>query len=285
MLQDVAEADIKPVEEGDDAALVVDSSSKFHVSLPDGAAYFAIVSSAANPNMLQRAVENAATAHACLSRPVSAPVLSPVANGRVKGLSFAVWPFRRALLDSGRAGRFLRFFQYAPRICDWHIDFVSETLRPAAPETYCRNLEVITADTHFSQEIRDAASLATERLRAGDGSPRHCLQHGDFWIGNILMPASGDDAPFFVIDWSGMTQDGYPYIDLCRMLMSVRCSQRFAARQLSVLQSRVGGDKTDMIASVLSSLGHLGRNLEHFPPDRYRGTAEDVFRFANRSWR
>lgn len=281
--QAVTQGDIRPVGGAAPGADVADATQKFVVTLPEAGTGFAIVSGPVNPDMVARAAGNIAQARALLPPEVAAPVLAPVATGRVRGLSFAVWPFRAAFLSGGKVRRRLRRYHRGPQICRWHIDVTGHSLIPAEPDICAENLETIARHPGFSDHMRATAQDGLARLQAQQLSLSHSLQHGDFWTGNILLPASGDAAPFFVIDWAGMNREGYPFVDLCSMLISLRCSHRFAARQIAALQARVGCDRFGLLVSVLNGLGYLGRHLEHFPPERYARMAEDVFLFADRT--
>ena len=78
-----------------------------------------------------------------------------------------------------------------------------------------------------------------------------------------------------------MQRQGYPFLDLARILMSLRCGAQFNANCVKDLCQHVGCDKEDVTAYILSAYGQIGANLEHFPPDRFRAATLSLYRFVN----
>lgn len=261
---------------------VADATLKFLAPTAAGEAGFLVVSGAGNPHLVQRGVDNILAARSAVSARTAAPILPPVTTGQVAGRSFAVWPRKPPFLASNRVVRRLKGRFYAGRVTRWVADLCRETQAAADPDTVLQDLSVITGDGKFPDDIRNAADAAAARLREGKWRPLHCLHHGDFWAGNLLMPSGPDAAPFYVIDWAGMRRQGYPFLDLARMLMSLRCSAGFNANAVENLCRHLGCEREDATAYILSACGNIGANLEYFPPDRYRAATLDLYRFIGR---
>ena len=277
--QDLTAAAIHPLQDAAHKAEVADATLKYRVSLPGEAPGFLLVSGAGNPDMMGRAVRNIALCRAQLSAAVAAPVLPPLTDGVVAGRHFALWSARPDFLAGGRVLRVIRRRQYTGRICDWLVALAAETRKKANTETVSGDLGTIAGDAGLPDAIRGTAHQALDRLRAGTWVPEHCFQHGDFWSGNVLRPLRGEAVPFHVIDWAGLSAEGYPFIDMARMLMSLRSPARVATRHVAALQEVMACSREDALAYVLAALGHTGQRLEHFPPDRYRALVGQVCGF------
>jgi len=255
---------------------VDDETLKCLVSCPSGGPGFMLVSGAGNPDLVARAVRNIHAVRARLPETIAGTVLAPVMAGNVAGLSCAVWPRHEPFLASSRLHFRFRALRYRGQLLDWVREVCAASLfEPVSQEERYRGFErplsLLAADTGFSGEVRHKALAALERLRHGIWSPRHCIQHGDLWCGNILLPRPGDrGATHYVIDWAGASLAGYPVIDSMRLGLSLRSNPRRMRAHLKGLASVLGCEERDLLSYTLCAIGALGDNLEHFPPDRYR---------------
>ena len=268
---------VVPLQNDDFKEDVADATQKFLVPTPQNTDGFLQVSGAGNPQLVGRAVANIETARRSLSAPTAAPVLAPVMTGKIAGADYAIWPRKRPFETANRVLKRVRYRLYARRIVSWSQAVCLETLCPADPQTVTRDLQEISQDSGLSDAIRHTADRATERLATGQWAPLHCLHHGDFWAANLLRADPGDPAPFHVIDWGGMQRHGYPFLDLCHMLTSLRTSHRFNRDSLEQLRQGVGCAPEDMQAYILCAYGRIGRALEHFPRHRYRIAVQTTY--------
>lgn len=259
---------------------VADATLKFRIRLRDGRRGFGLVSSDGNPQLVARAVENIEIARHAVSAPVAGPILKPFATGTALGMSFAVWPEKAEFLTGNRISRFVTKKRHGRAILDWSVALCRETLTPADPETFLRDLTQTEEDALLPAALRQDAATARTRIESGAWRPSHCIHHGDFWTGNILLPGGAETDPFYVIDWAGMQKDGYPFMDLLRMLQSLGASAGLRRSCLTQLRAATGSDPVDTIGYTLSAIGFIGQNLEHFPPDRYREMAGSLYAFA-----
>ncbi|WP_159966352.1 phosphotransferase [Profundibacterium mesophilum] len=260
---------------------VADATLKFLAPTPEGAPGFLILSGPGNPDLVARAVRSINEARSEVSPQIAAPILPAVLEGTISGMSFALWPRSRSLDEGGKVKRLIRRRLYAGAILDWNADLVRQTLLPGLAQTFQDDLHVIANDDLFPQEMRRDADRAATRLARGEWTPRHALHHGDFWSGNILLPQRGTGRAFHVIDWAGMQRRGYPFYDLARMSQSLRIGRRQHHRHVEKLRAIVDCAPRDVTSYMLSALGHIGRNLEHFPPERYRAMAIDIYGTMN----
>ena len=255
-----------------------DATLKFRARLPDGSSGFLLVSGPGNPRLVSRAVRNIHTARACLSAETAAPILLPVLTGEIEGHDFALWPELCPFHATSRLKNFVLRHRYTGPILGWSERLTVETLQPGDPERFLADLQVIAGDDAFPPEMRADAAAAADRIASGAWRPKNCLHHGDFWTGNILLPKHPRTPGFSVIDWAGMQRAGYPFLDLSRMVRSLRVTAAVRLRHVETLRRVVGCERRDVPAYLLSAFGHIGRNLEHFPVDRFWAMAIQVYR-------
>lgn len=258
---------------------VPDATQKFWVKARNGQRFVLLVSGVGNPLLMARAVENIRVARASLPSNLATHILEPVATGENDFLSYALWQYKRPFPSKGRWQKFVARRRYSAPVLDWIVSMSRETLQDADPDTFSKSLEVICEDDRFTADMQRDASLAIDRIRAGIFRPRHCLQHGDLWSGNILLPTKPEEPPFYIIDWGGMQLHGTPFVDSPRLLISMQSNARLSASHIEALRNEIACDPEDIISYTLSGLGCIGKNLEHFPPDRYRKMAIMVYKF------
>jgi len=261
---------------------LADSTLKCLVPCPSGEPGFLLLSGPGNPDLVARAVRNIGAVRSRLPEPLAATVLAPVLTGEIDGRSCAVWPRHLPFVVPGRLRFRLRALWYRARLLGWARDLCAATLsEPAGAEArrqgFGAPLARLTADAGFPDDLRRRAEAALARLETGAWQPRHCIQHGDLWAGNFLLPRPGTPpVPLYVIDWAGARLTGYPVFDSARLGLSLRCPPRRMATHLAGLAGVLGCEVTDIPAYALCAIGDLGATLEHFPEARYRQMAQQV---------
>ena len=255
---------------------VADATIKALVPVPDGVG-FMIISGDGNRELVQRGVENIMKARSLVGESCAAAILPPILSGRIDGRSYAVWK-RHKPLPSGRGNKLIMRWMFAPRILNWAHELCADSLKPALDDKsqFQEPLEAVIRDAAFPPAMRRYAENALNRI--GDLRLMQCIQHGDFWEGNVLRSTRGD-SELFVIDWAGANVTGYPVMDITRMLMSLGCSKRARDYNYSRLCSTLSCDRCDLVAYALAATGYLGANLEHFPIERYYALSERVFNY------
>ena len=271
---------IEPMADDQLAARLDDATSKYVVRMADGPNLFLIVSGAGNRHLVGRAVANIGAARAAVSPATARHILDPVAAGVAAdgagGTSYAAWTRQQAFPTAGRLQRFLARRRHAGPILDWAEGLVRDTLAEGDAGAFAAGLRRVERERGFAPAMREDAARARARLEAGAWRPRHCLQHGDLWLGNVVLSEGPEGPSFYVVDWAGMERDGYPFYDLGRMLMSLRAPPRMARERVARLCGLVGCAPADAIAYALAGLGHLGRHLECFPPDLWRSMGAEL---------
>lgn len=173
----------------------------------------ALCSAPAAPDMVRRAMNRARKAKAILGASMGAPILDPLAEGSVGGLSYAVLPYCNKLSEL-RAIWWPQRALLRPSILDWLARVTKCTMRGAEPATtyrdFAERLRRMVSLKPLSQGMRAAAKWSAARLDCGAWTPRHVLMHGDMSKGNILVrPANGTAERwtwrerFIIIDWGG----------------------------------------------------------------------------------
>jgi hypothetical protein len=234
----------------------------------------ALCSAPASPSMVERAIGRARKAKEILGASIGAPILDPLLEGTVMGLSYAVLPYCNSLSDYRPVWWLQRALLRRP-IFDWLW---------RANERTIRDIDPVSADQSFAEPLRRilslkpvlsdgllaAAETAGERLLARKWTPKHVLMHGDFWRGNILI-RSADDAikqknwrdRFAIVDWPGSEVRGYAMFDLIRMAQSMRLSPRHLRNEVTRHCHLLQCEPVDAMSYLLTALGHIHMNLEH----------------------
>lgn len=256
---------------------VPDATRKFGVHAESGFKGVLLISGTGNPSLVARAVENIRLARNRLSNKTASHILQPVLSSQEAGVSFAVWPMMRATLSGNRVKRYVARHPNIGAVLDWSVAVCIETAEDGDAAKYLADLNGLETDTHFPAQMRQAANDAMERLQAGVWAPKQCLHHEDFWVGNVLVGQRGHGPEFHVIDWAGMNLQGYPFLDLARMLESARVGGRTRRAYVEKLRAALGSAPCDTLAYCLSGVGNIGQNLEFFPQDRYRAMAIKVY--------
>lgn len=225
-----------------------------------------------------------------VSAGVAGHIATPLATGRFEGQSWAAFA-RLSPMASWRGARMLQKPRIAGPVLDWLAQLARETQQPETTAAgyearFVHPLEVLALDHDLSDPLRRFAQDCRDRLLRDRPALVTVVQHGDFWVGNILFrrrrwptfnPALGD---FCVIDWRGARLDGYPCADAIRLISSL---YRVNAPQTGAFLDRylkaLALAEADMALYSLLSLGQLGENLDQFPKARYCQLCEETYRF------
>lgn len=247
-----------------------------------------LCSAPSSPGLVERAMRRARQAKEILGTSVGAPILDPLLEGSVMGLSYAVLPYCRGLSEY-RPVWWIQRALLRPPIFDWlwHANkrTVSDVEPAAVDKSFAEPLRrIVSLKSLLSDRLLAAAETAGERLLAKRWTPKHVLMHGDFWKGNILMRSAGDAIEqenwrdrFTIIDWPGSEVRGYAIFDLIRMAQSINLSPRRLRNEVARHCHLLRCEPVDAMSYLLAALGHVLMNLEHFPIDRYARMAETMF--------
>lgn len=253
----------------------------------------ALCSSPVAPDMVRRAMDRARAAKEFLGASIGSPILEPLTEGSVGGLSYAVLPYCNEL-SKRRPIWWLQRTLLRPLILDWLWRVTEHSVRAvdsaAINRSFVKPLHSMASLDSLSGNLRTAAESAAGRLDAGAWTPKHVLMHGDLWKGNILIRSSGNGFEprrwrdrYVIIDWAGSKISGHAMYDLVRLAESMsltdRCLRREVDRHCRILEC----DPANAAGYLLAALGHIYMNLEHFPVDRFVRMAENSLATLERS--
>lgn len=241
-----------------------------------------IFSNPAFPDAVSEAVEKTARVIERLPAEASRYVLLPIFDGRYGAQSFAVYPKLFAFSENRLICKLqkkvvedevYRWLSHVAKSTQLRIEEKSEFAN-----RFVRPLEYITNERRFSEEIRKSAAEALVTAERPGFSPVCIVEHGDFWLGNVLLTDKWllrkRPYGFAVIDWGSSNVFGYPFIDLLRFFDSA--SGRFGKVSPRVRQYCESADipAADLPLYVLAALGYLGLHRNQFPMERYIMLAE-----------
>jgi thiamine kinase-like enzyme len=188
--------------------------------------------------------------------------------------SYAVW-LQRQSLSSRRIWSRIEWLILAPKIYRWLRDIASQTKTIGDVSKFVANLERLQQIDALAKPIKLAASESAEAFRKRDIPPLNVVQHSDLTKDNILKAST--NMGFIVVDWAGAKINGAPYFDLVKFSLSVGASATTLRREIAIHSRLLDCDERHALAYVLSGLGALHLELEHFPEDRFVKLCEAKF--------
>jgi hypothetical protein len=225
---------------------------------------FLLISNAVSPLMVNRAIDRQREIRSHLTGAALDPIEVPLFEGYLGEQSYAIWRSRLPLSTNRLVSRIQRTF-LAPRVFSWLKDIARQTAAPADPSNLAANTLRLQRIPTMPAFIKAAAEEAGDAFRSGRTPAIQVAQHGDLWIGNVLKAPFG----FVVIDWPGARMDGSPFFDLTKFALSIGASKTKLNREVSLMSKILGCHMQDAPAYVLSGLGALYAELEHFPEQRF----------------
>jgi hypothetical protein len=235
------------------------------------------------PGLVQQSVDRASAAKELLNESLGSVIIEPMAKGVYEELSFVCWPWCTPLSQSKLMG-YIHRTRLRPNIFAWLDEVTQSTQQPASElgdgSGFADDLQRIADDDSCPREMRTAADCGLDEMRDGAFNATHTLEHGDFWMGNILRPQD-HSAPspyrFSVIDWAGARTAGYPFVDLIRFGLSSRMPTKVLSKQVLHHCDILGCSPQQAKYSIIAAMGYLGDHLGYFPRDRYLTLAAKVF--------
>jgi hypothetical protein len=252
-----------------------------------------IVSAAEFPDSVDESASAARRAHALLRDGREQIVCVPVLADRWEGRSFALY----SRLEGFSRNRYVRLAQkrrVARAILKWLNGVLADTAvdwgeTADVEQRFLTPLENLVRDDDIPPKLRALARMSLCAVQEGRVRTMTCLQHGDFWSGNVMFKRSAVAglAPFLqrfqVIDWGSSRTDGYPGIDLVRFLLPTFGSGLHASRFIEHYCRGAGLTATDLSVSCLTSLGRLSAELNEFPKPGFIAMMEGVGNLLDRS--
>ncbi len=271
---------------------IADSAAKlfFYSTLGEPLAV-AICSQTPEPTLVDRNAEFVESAHKLLPPQIAASILEPLTTGTIEGMPFLMLPFCR-VLSSSRWRWFIQKTKLRGKLLIW-LNQVLETSQHVPPANNCQSrvsdpLTFITGCEDLTDDTRQLAENALDRLNTNKWTPQLSLTHTDLWKGNVLLPEpnnpllaeSQNDSPFHLIDWGGGTFEGHSSYDLIRIGRSFGVPHSTMLRALYTQSEIMECELEDCLGGLLSGLGLLGMNRGHFPYNRFLNLVEDCRSFA-----
>ena len=250
-----------------------------------------LYSSPVSPNLVSRGMDLAVQAKQAMGSELGSVILDPLGRGDIEGRSYTILPYCRPMF-SWKPLRYIQRKVIRPAVINWLFGVTKQTKSIAAQESINKDfLEPLKYMTHLQtagEEVNSASLRALKRLECGQWIPHHVLMHNDLWEGNILpgKPSNQNKTykrsyGFIIIDWPGCQLKGYPIYDLVRLSQSLRLNSRQFTNELKRHCTLLGCTQEDSEGYLLSALGNIGLNPEHFPADAYVRLIESCYHYLN----
>ena len=218
------------------------------------------------PNVVREMTHKAKMARDALGPQLGRPIPLPLQQWESEGVSCALFE-EFVPISRNKLVRWLQVRRVAPLVLTWLRD-VAEIDR--GPNNAVKiNLEALASCP--SQSVRAAALSALSTMHSA-ARFRSAVMHGDLWTGNLLLPRS-TDREFVIIDWGGSIVDGFPIFDLVRFGEAIRLGSSAFRKELVAHARILDCELRQTRTYLLAALGHIWRNLQQFPAERFASMA------------
>lgn len=238
-----------------------------------------MVSNPGFPEFVGTAASKAVEAQSALGGALGDRVCTPVLTGAQDGVSYSL--YKR--FETFSSNRFLRKAQtlYTHDVLNGWLSEVFEQTKEEQTdaalrdEKFCAPLRALSSDDSLDASARQAAAALEAKVTGGDLRTFHCLQHGDFWFGNVFFKRSSVRAlspmgkDFKIIDWAGSQITGYPGIDAFRFFISVFGQRKMAAQGMEKYCRLTGLTRAEFALHCVCAMGAGATDLGQFPKDRF----------------
>ena len=284
-------ASLSPLRRDNDGMEVTDSADVFTVkSRARRADCIILVSNAEYPDAVNDAVGRAQKVADSLLPALRENVLLPLCADYYENKSFAIYqklvPFSK--------NKFVCKFQkltFEHEVYEWLSNVAKATKAPIQDTALLESrfvapLKYVVNEPGLSEGLRAGAGRAIGLLDRGEFAPVCIVEHGDFWLGNILLeghwPLLKRSRHFAVIDWGAANVCGYPFVDLLRFYESTSNDmekiKRYTAHYCETSKIPVG----DIVHYTLAAIGWLGLHRNQFPMERYIALSEGMAAMSTR---
>ena len=248
-----------------------------------------ILSNPQFPEMVDQAVTKAQDARSLLGPRLGGIVCTPIITGRWGGQSYAVY-HRLEGFSTNKYLRRLQIISSERKIFEWLASVYQHTRSECVPgeeqdRDFLVPLRTLSSDEGLNSRVRECAATLEDELLRGKARALKCLQHGDFWFGNVLFyrgpvgVLSPAHKGFQVIDWAGSRLVGYPGIDALRFATSAFGQGAIASKKVKSFARSIDVRDVEFSLSCFCALGWLASNLNEFPKNRFNELASSIAGF------
>jgi len=205
-------------------------------------------------------------------------IIKPIQSGYVDGRSYMMLPWCREF-SSWRAIRVMQRMVLVRPLLKWLHEVAATAAVPDYPfgnagESFSGVLAHLLNQKFVDDDIKIVIRKSMDRLNSGKWNPRHAVDHNDFYLGNVMLPARMNHHtrpryPFVLIDWAGANPQGYGIYDLIRLALALKLSVKALRRELVTHSTALQCDPSDTSGHLLAAFGRLHQHLECFPEARY----------------
>lgn len=273
--------------------LVKDASLAFYVDGKTRADDIVLlVANPAFPGVIHADVALARKVEALLTSDIARHISTPINMGTYHDQTYAVFA-RLSPVSDFRLVRLLQKHRAARKVLPWSVALAHQTRQPqqtsdAIERAFIHPLVALSNNDVVSDPVKDRAARCLDVVTQGTTELFTCVQHGDFWIGNVFFdrrpaqninPGLGD---FTVIDWRGARLDGYPCVDWMRFCASLfKPGSGHNGDLVAAYRTALNVSKMEFQIYCMSAFGRLGQELDQFPVERYTAGCDKALTFLD----
>ena len=285
---------LRPPEPEGAASYVADAGTTLYVEGTVSRRGFCLsLSNPLFPHAADCAARQAERARALVGDRLGGAVCTAILTERHGIQSFALYP-QLGGYSQNRGVRWIQKRSVSRSAITWLTDAFAATASEvedddARDAAFLRPLRRLAEERGPDETVSRSALALEGAMRRGEIRAFSGLQHGDFWLGNVLptgrptIRRSGPDWGFAIIDWRGARVAGHPAIDALRFSMSGFGQGRAAASRLRRYGAKTGLTDRECAASCLCAMGWLADNLDQFPRPRFHAGATKAAQFLVRN--
>lgn len=265
---------------------VADATTKFLLAAGGRPYAVLICSRPAAPELVLRGVHLAEVVRGMVGPNLGEAIIKPFQSGYAGELSYVILPWCREF-SSWRALRAMQRLALIRPLLNWLLDATAAAVISHGPSntagrTFGECLEHLIKQSFLNNEIKAAISTSIGRIESGKWKPHHAVDHNDFWLGNVMLPAKSrlfakSRYPFVIIDWAGANPRGHGIYDLIRLAIGAKLTPQVLRRELISHSNALQCDLADTCGHLLSAFGRLHQHIECFPMEMYIRTLHNCW--------
>ena len=230
---------------------------------------FVLLSPAKKPNTIKSGHTKLCGLAKQVGTQLAQNLLMPLQIGESDGLSYSISEYHRPLHNLFFLKQ-IDNWRVSTSLVNWVIDVANATKVNASvveiEAQFTQPLMALSQANGVKQAYQNSIVEAIEAINNGTWQPYFVSAHNDLWRGNVLNSKS---TKFVLIDWDGVTLNGYAFYDLVRVAGSFKLNKAKFQIALQQYCDVMGCNKTQAKYYLISAFAFLHANLGDWQYERF----------------